>query len=460
MPRARKNDEDYLEGVSPELYALFGNDATPTGPTSLSLSELTDRVKQRLTSPILNNLWVRAEVSDFSFRKHCYITLIEKNSQGDNVAQMRATIWASTYAVLRLKFEKTTGRPLGNGLQVMLRGSVSYSPVYGISFNVTDIDPAYTIGDMERRRQEIILRLTTEGIIHRNKEHLLPPNPQRIAIVSAASAAGYKDFVHQLATNPYGIQFYTCLFPAAMQGQSTVESVSSALQRIERHAHLFDCVAIIRGGGSEIDLNWFDHYDLARAIALFPLPVITGIGHQHNVGVLDHVAAYPVKTPTAVADLLIDQCGSQIALLNDIADRTVRLARECIYAQHLRLNALLPTMQRTLLNRMATEQSRLNALLPTMQRTLLNRLAKEKSRLDTHQILLRQHTTTLIANENRRLTTIEEKVHLLSPQSVLQRGYSLTLKEGKVVTDAAQLKPGDTIVTQLLNSTITSTVNQ
>lgn len=411
-------------------------DLFSTLPTHYSLHDLTLLVAGQLEVPALQGVWVVGEISDFSIRRHCYMTLIEKDDAGETVAQLRANIWANVLYRLKAKFENATGQPLANGLKVLLHGAVTYHPVYGIAFNIVDIDPSYTLGDKERIRQEILRRLASEGLLERNRQCPLPLNPQRIAVISSATAAGYRDFCHQLAENSSSIKFYTCLFPASMQGQETVSSVLSALQRVEQCADLFDCVAIIRGGGSENDLSWFDNYDLARKVALFPLPILTGIGHQHNVGVLDSVAAFPVKTPTAVADWLINACESQLNGLSSMAQRVVALAQ----------------------SRIADERLWLQGRVPHILRTVLRRLYQEKLQMVRALSRVSSAARLSLQREGLQLDALAKQVFSLSPQSVLQRGYSFTTVAGKSLSSIGSLSPGDVITTHLADGLLTSEI--
>ena len=411
-------------------------DPISTVPRQYSLYDLTQLVGGQLEVPSLQNIWVVGEICDFSIRRHCYMNLIEKDADGDTIAQLRANIWANVLYRIKAKFVKSTGQQLENGLKVLFKGSVTYHAVYGISFNVVDIDPLYTLGDRERLRQQILRRLSDEGIIDQNKNRSFPLNPQRIAVVSSISAAGYRDFCHQLADNTQGIKFYTCLFPAEMQGQETVPSVLAALNRIEQSIAHFDCVAIIRGGGSENDLGWFDHYDLARKIALFPIPVITGIGHQHNVGVLDTVAAFPVKTPTAVADLLIDVCTAQLSALSSFAQRVVHLAQSRVAEERLWLQGRVPQIQRVVMSRMEQERLRVANLGARLSMNAKIKLQEERLQLDTFAVQVRN----------------------LSPQSVLQRGYSFTTIGGRTITHIGDVHQGEIVTTHLLDGTFSSQI--
>ena len=288
-------------------------------PNGITLSEFNSRIERTLNGDTqLFNQWVIAETSDLRLNRsgHCYTELIEKDARGETVAKMGAAIWAGNYSKLYNKFLKATGQVLATGMKVLVNVSVSYHRLYGMKVVINDIDPSYTMGDMERQRQEILNRLKAEGIIDMNKQLPFPQVPQRIAVISAEGAAGYGDFMNQLLGNPYGLQFYTCLFNAVMQGAQTVPTVLAALDRINAHQELFDCVVIIRGGGATSELNSFDNYDLAANVAQFPLPVIVGIGHERDVTVLDYVAGKRVKTPTAAAEWLILQGTNALAHLN------------------------------------------------------------------------------------------------------------------------------------------------
>lgn len=274
-------------------------------PQAISLLELNRRVSSVLASATdINNVWVVAETSDLRCSgPHCYLELIDKNPDtGSPVARARATIWGVRYAYINNVFRRATGSPLASGIKVMVKASVSFHPVYGLSLNITDVNPEYTLGDLLRRRREMIARLTAEGIIDMNRSIAWPEVASNIAVISAAGAAGYGDFINQLYTNRYCLRFTTRLFPAVLQGENTAPSIISALQQVIDSGESFDCVVIIRGGGATGDLASFDNYELAANIAMFPLPVIIGIGHERDVTLLDYVANMRVKTPTAAAE--------------------------------------------------------------------------------------------------------------------------------------------------------------
>jgi exodeoxyribonuclease VII large subunit len=270
----------------------------------MKLSELNGMVRQVLTEAFPTKLWVVAEISELKTQRsgHCYLVLIEKDTFTDKVvAQARATIWSYIYRILKPYFETTTGQVLIEGLKVLVQVTVEFHELYGYSLNIQDIDPTYTLGDLARRKTDIINKLTREGVIDMNKGLDFPLVPQRIAVISSETAAGYQDFTNHLNTNQGGYVFYTKLFSALMQGPQTEVSVIRALERIYEYEDLFDVVVIIRGGGSQFDLSCFDNYNIAFHVAQFPLPVITGIGHEKDNSVVDLVAHTRLKTPTAVA---------------------------------------------------------------------------------------------------------------------------------------------------------------
>ena len=432
------------------------------GNNAITLREFNNRIKRLLNNPAVCNCWICADLSDVNVRGgHCYLELLEKDERtGATVAKMRGIIWANRFAYLRQKFLQVTGQDLRSGMKVMLEVSVNYHEQYGISLIITDIDPSYTLGDMERLRREILARLKADGIIDMNKQLEFPVVPQRIAIVSAAGAAGYGDFMNQLHNNAYGLQFYTCLFPAVMQGKETVPSVTAALDRINRHIDLFDCVVIIRGGGSTSDLNSFDDYNLAAHVAQFPLPVVVGIGHERDVTILDYVACRRVKTPTAAAELLIG-CGVEaLARIDELRETIVSIAREYITEAQLQMQYLTSTIPLIAGNIVERNRARLQHIMQIVPLTAQSRIAQGNERLLFFLKQMQQASAQTIMREKMRLTAIYEKVQILSPQNTLRRGYSLTTVNGHAVTDASQLAAGDTITTHLANGTVTSTINK
>ena len=431
-------------------------------PQGMTLSEFNARIEQVLNHDArLRSQWVIAETSDLRLNRsgHCYTELIEKDDQGTTIAKVGAAIWASNYGNLYHKFLKATGQVLTTGMKVLVNVTATFHRLYGIKVIINDIDPSYTMGDMERQRQEIINRLKEAGVFEMNKQLPWPDVPQRVAIVSAAGAAGYGDFMNQLGHNPYGLQFYTCLFPAVMQGAQTVPTVLAALDRINRHIDLFDCVVIIRGGGATSELNSFDNYDLANEVAQFPIPVIVGIGHERDVTVLDYVAAMSVKTPTAAAEWLMQRGTNALANLDELQDAVVNAVRDTVAEarEHLAyFTSLIPAVARGIID---TNRIKLDNYTRNIPFAANNLIANQQTRLERALERMADAVKTAMHREQQRLQALDEKATLLSPVNTLQRGYVLVRKDGKCATAADQLHPGDQVTMQFADGAANATVN-
>ena len=452
---------------------------------ALSLRQYTSEIANSIrTNPVLQSRWVIAELSDVSERGgHCYMELVEKDDRGVTIARLRGTIWANNFAYkIKPKFEQITGQKFKSGLKVMLFGSASFHEQYGLSFNITDVDPSFTIGDMERIRREIIETLTREGVVNCNKMLQMPRVPQRIAIISAKGAAGYGDFMNQLQSNPVGFKFYTHLFEATMQGETTSNSVIKALNDIEMTIDLWDCVVIIRGGGATSDLNGFDNLELARRVATFALPVVVGIGHERDRTVLDDIANVRVKTPTAAAEWLI-MCAQQtldqaLALANQVAryvkDRTSGaskqlshiegtipiIAKQQIIKSKSNLAAIASALPYMTKNKILSANRTIDALARDVQHSAIGKISAAQTYLKTMSDALANAAPKAIANQDKRLKALENIVEALSPQKTLRRGFSLTKVNGKTVKSIDQLADNDVITTYIADGEITSVVNK
>ena len=416
---------------------------TSKSPNTITLQEFNNRIKRLLADPSVMNCWVVAETTDVRINQHCYLQLLEKNPKtGATVAKIKAIIWGNQFRFLNVRFKQVTGRDIGNDMKIMVCLSVNYSPQYGLTVVINDINPEFTLGDMERQRQEILNRLTQEGIIGQNKTVPVPPVLQRIAIVSAAGAAGYGDFMKQLTDNKYGVCFYPCLFQATMQGVKTVPTVLAALDKVEQNQHLFDCVVIIRGGGGTEELNSFDNYDLARRVATFPLPVIVGIGHERDITVLDYVAGIRVKTPTAAAERIILQAANALAHIGDLSNQVVSIARDYIARAKEQLSYYagnLPIMAQRIID---TNTLRLQNFIQNIPLHVQRRIEGENAQLARQKDAIKNAVAQVKMKETMRLEALGDKIELLSPRKVMARGYTLTTCEGKIMTDAAQLEAG------------------
>lgn len=427
---------------------------------AISLLEFNRRVGRLLQHESVQRCWILAETSDVMVKGgHCYLELVQKNPDtGQTVAKARAIIWASRYVALRAKFEQGTGQAFGAGLNVMVEVSVNFHEQFGFSLLINNINPSYTLGDMARQRLEILNRLKREGIIDMNRALEWPSVAQRIAVISARDAAGYGDFMNQLHGNGSGLKFYTCLFSATMQGVNTVPSVIAALERINEYADLFDCVVIIRGGGSTSDLNSFDNYDLASHIAQFPLPVVSGIGHDRDNTVIDAVANVRVKTPTAAAEWLLAKAQDALDNLNRLSEGVVSSASQMLVGARQQLGyfaATIPYAAGALLTR---HRSRLNALSGLVPVQAARRIEVAKSGLAVTSRAIVSAAQMTLERNRLRVEHLAKQVELLSPDRVLKRGYSLTMKDGKVVTDASTLESGDVLTTRLACGDVQSIV--
>ncbi len=422
---------------------------TTIDPASvLTLTELNLTIKQALQGALPDTYWVRAETSEVhvnAYSGHCYLEFIEKDEHtGQIAARARGTIWASRFGMLRPYFEQEAGRPFTSGLKVLVCVAVEFHPLYGLSLTVHDIDPTFTVGDMVRRRKEIIRQLQSDGVFDLNRALSLPPLPQRIAVISSATAAGYEDFTDQLLHNEYGFPFYVKLYPALMQGERTEASIIAALDRIYAHHEAFDAVVIIRGGGSTADLSSFDSYALATNCAQFPLPIITGIGHERDDTVVDLVAHTRLKTPTAVAAFLIDCMALRLTELTELRDRLCRATNTHIEREQQTLHTIasrFPLLVAGHIERRRTEWHRLSARLATVPQLI----ERHRERIAALPLRLRRAADSLLMRRRHTLELSEQHIRLASPDLLLKRGYTLTLRDGVIVKHAASLSPGDAV---------------
>lgn len=424
----------------------------------VTLLELNLLVREVIECEMPNEYWVEAELSECrESHGHCFLELIQKDERSATpVAKASARCWASKWMIIRPYFERTTGQQLHAGMKVLLKVKAQFHEAYGFSWMVTDIDPTYTLGDMARKRQEIISQLKTEGVFDLQKELRLPLFCQHIAVISSETAAGYGDFCNQLADNPYGFQFQTQLFPAIMQGEEVEQSIINALNRI--YNFQFDCVVIIRGGGATSDMSGFDTLSLAENVANFPLPIITGIGHDRDECILDMVSHTRVKTPTAAAAFLVDHLKQVFDAINDAQDRLTHYAQQKISTLNTQLSMIAETLPRIF----STVKTRHEARLDTIATSLAN-LAQQRILHSQFSILDLEKSLPILLNrrlmaEKHRLQLFEEKARSLDPTLLLKRGYSITLHNGKAVRHVKELQDGDTIETRLANGSVHSVV--
>ena len=384
---------------------------------SIGLYELQSRIQGALAENFAGKYWVRAEVSECKLNPagHCYLTLVEK-TEGDGAlrARVSAIVWASSWRLIGPYFERETGEQIAVGMKILVQAQVQYSELYGLSLIITDIDPSFTLGELEMARRQTLLRLEKEGMLDLNAQLPLSALPRRFAVITSETAAGWRDFRHHLHDNEYGFRFATTLFQATMQGSDAPASIIAALDAVASRENEFDAVLILRGGGGASDLVCFDDYDLAVNVAQFPLPVLTGIGHDHDHHIIDEVAHTYVKTPTALADYIIDLFAAADYELSSLATR-LRLALE-------------------------------------------SKLSRSEAQLEAQLIRIRSAVALRYALEEKRLETLVLRVSAADPQAHLARGGSLILCEGIRATRAADFRPGDRLIALFGDGKVAATV--
>ena len=424
----------------------------------ITLLELNRLVREVIECEMPHEYWVEAELSECrESHGHCYMELIQKDGQtATPVAKASAKCWASKWMLIRPGFERITGQRLHAGMKVLLKVYAQFHEAFGFSWIVTDIDPTYTLGDMARKRQEIIRQLKAEGVFDLQKELRLPLFCQRIAVISSETAAGYGDFCNQLADNPYGFQFETHLFPAIMQGEGVEQSIIAALERI--YDLPFDCVVIIRGGGATSDMSGFDTLALAENVANFPLPIITGIGHDRDESILDMVSHTRVKTPTAAAAFLIAHLKKVLDAINDAQERIAGYTNQKLSVLKAQLSALAETLPRIFTTVKTRQEARLDALSSRLVAAIKQGVITHQSKVNAFEERIPILLDRRLMTEKHRLQLIEEKAKSLDPTLLLRRGYSMTMKDGRIVRDAATLRAGDEIETRLEKGTIKSII--
>lgn len=426
----------------------------------LTLYELNTLVKETIELTFTQQFWVEAELADATERRgHLYLDLVQKDEHSATpIARASARCWASVWASVRPRFERTTRQRLTAGMKVLLRVYPQFHQAYGFSWIVTDIDPTYTLGDMQRQRQEIIDRLKRDGVFDMQRELTLPMFCQRIAVISSATAAGFGDFCNHLQHNDYGFHFAVELFPAIMQGEQVEPTVISALDSINSRIDDFDCVVIIRGGGATVDMSGFNTLLLAENVANFPLPIITGIGHDRDESIIDMISFMQVKTPTAAAAFLIERLLNVSERITAATSSITRCVQEKLEYERIRLTAL------------STRIPILFSLTKTRQLSIIDSLTQRMTAAVQQDIRQRQHQLQIAAQrlapatqrtmqqEQHRLQMLTQRTAALDPAAILRRGFSMTLCNGRFVTDASQMKNGDIMETRLANGTVLSRV--
>ena len=427
----------------------------------LSLYELNSMVRDIISMSLPDSYWVEAELSEAreGYGGHCYMELIEKDERSNTpIAKAHASCWRNRWMLIKPHFERITGQSIHAGMKVLLKVHAQFHENYGFSWIVEDIDPNYTLGDMARKRMEIIQTLKEEGVFDLQRELTLPMFCQRIAVISSATAAGYGDFCNQLADNEMNLRFVTRLFPATMQGEGVEQSVIAALDAIDSEWEQWDCVVIIRGGGATSDLSGFDTLSLAENVANFPLPIITGIGHERDESVLDMISHRRVKTPTAAAAFLVDHLGEVYTRVMDAQETIVGLVGNRLQMERMRLSRLASCIP-TLFSLMSTRQAaRLDRLMGRLSAEMQSKVSEAQRKIEILSQNVQPIMERKLINESHRLQMLEQRIKSQDPELLLKRGYSITLKDGKSVRDASLLKKGDKLETRLDKGSVISVV--
>lgn len=451
---------------------------------SLTLLELNEKIKSLLNTSFDSPVWIVAEINNINHHRsgHCYLELVQKSEFSDKIiAQMRATIWATQYRFISAYFQSVTERKLEKGMSVLIRVSVDFHEIYSISLNVREIEPSFTLGDLEKRKKEIIDKLIQDGVFDMNKLLHFPEVIQKIAIISSSSAAGYEDFVNQIENNKYNYKFKLSLFEANMQGAGTEESVLEALNEIHENIENFDVVAIIRGGGAKSDLSYFDNYNIAYHVCQFPIPVIAGIGHERDESVTDMVAHTKLKTPTAVANFLIEYNNvfetDVLEIYNSILAKTQDLMRyQEMYLAGISLkiykvkdvlnknmencNKSFYKLKNNYLQIIQKNENRLDNDLENLKLFTNRQFHIANNHLESSLENLKKNTKLLVSKNELKLQSLETNIRLANPENVLKRGFSITKINGKIITENTTIKLNDELETITYSNKITSNVTK
>lgn len=401
---------------------------------AISLYELNLHIRSAIDRSFPDTQLITAEIASCDVKKHCYLTLVDKEDETVR-AEIRAVIWANRYKAISKIFEEATGSQISKGIKILFEAEVSFHERYGLKLNILNIDPSYTIGEMAVKRKEVLERLSKEGLIKKNKELAFPLVPQRIGIISSSTAAGYEDLMTHLVNNPYGYKFRCRLYEAVMQGDNADASVVNALNQCSSDALDLDIVVIVRGGGSQVDLHCFDSYDIGKSIALLPLPVISGIGHQRDITVVDEVSSRTAKTPTAVADMIITH-------VKEFEDRLDALAYNMVHGTY----------------KLSTErEGELSSLVKALEVATGKELLNNSHSLNLYVKGIK-YSLKLLQNKRDQLKAGESSIHFLNPGNVLKRGYSITYNNGIAVRAISDIEQGDSLKTVLHDGEVTSRV--
>jgi exodeoxyribonuclease VII large subunit len=450
-----------------------------------TLLEVTLSIQKTLTERYSTSFWVKAEMNKlnhYTHSGHCYPELVEKRN-GKVIAQIKSNLWKDDYQRINRQFLQVLKEPIKDGVQILFRATIQFDPSHGLSLRILDIDPIFSLGELEREKQETIDRLNTEGIFHQNKKLKLPLLPQRIAVISVETSKGYSDYLKIIEHNPWGYRFYNFLFPSLLQGERSVISIMGQLKRIRKVVEHFDAVAIIRGGGGDVGLSSYNNYNLVKEIALFPIPVITGIGHSTNETVTEMVSFKNAITPTELADFLIQKFHNFAVPVKRAEEIIVDRAKRILSDESQKFHHMIRYLQSVTHNRLLRHHNNIEGMataLTQQTKFLLKKehhlfegiaqsirkhtpalLAEHKQQLMDVTSELRQHSVSLLSDKKQSLVTLEKNVAILDPINILKRGFTLTLdKDGRSIKNAGQVKAGDTITTVLADGTLISKVEE
>lgn len=427
-----------------------------------SLAEVAKSIQRTIAERYRQRYWIKAEMNKlnhYTHSGHCYPELVEKK-EGKVVAEMRSILWNGDYQRINQRFIEITREPLKNGITILFQATISYDPLYGLSLRILDIDPAYSLGELEREKQASITRLKREDLFYANKRLPFPVLPKRLAIISVETSKGYSDFLKILNGNPWGYRFEQTLFPALLQGDKSIQSIINQLANIASCVEEYDVVAIIRGGGGDVGLSSYNHYLLASAIARFPIPVLTGIGHSTNETVSEMVAYQNAITPSELADFLIQRFHQFAVPLAQAQETLLQKARQLLKTQQDTLSDCARYFRLHSIHLLLQQQKALEHHFVRLNMASIHRLQQGALSLLHSEKTLQAATASLLKDHGAQLTSMEKSVKLLDPQQVLNRGYSITRINGRALKTTEQVKKGDILETFLASGQITSTVAQ
>lgn len=452
---------------------------------ALSLFQLNNKIKKTINTNFAGKQWIIAEISELRVNQngHCYLELIEKDDKTNKIiAKARATIWAHTFPMLNSYFFSETNKQLSAGLKILLYGEVLFQEVYSFSINIVDVDPNYTLGDIAKKRKDTIERLENEGVFTMNKDLYLKPLTKTIALISSPTAAGYEDFINQINAESHPFKFIVKLFPAVMQGENADKSITNALDNIYLYEDVFDVVVIIRGGGSQSDLNCFDSYLLAYYVTQFPMPIVSGIGHQRDQSVVDMVANVSLKTPTAVADFLIDRLyalenellilqnkiiyntesilGNSREKLNSFSHRFIPIVKASLEIKKSRLKIAQSSLEKYTPLYIKNKEVNLHHQLRKLKLHLSANLSEQNHLLNNLHSEMKNAVSSLLINQNHKLNMWVQTIKYADPELMLKKGYSISKFKGKVLKSTTKLKEGDIIETFISGAILTSEIKK